>query len=184
MKRSTLSGTSGVTWAGSIVTTRLTGMFSACSISENITAQYPPMECPIRMIGSGSVTIDRDRPLGDQAADREFVDICIDAGLLDLFGQTVHPAREDRTERTAKQVGATERLHRGLRRVRRGRHRLAASLDYARSRRICRAVWQADRKHRSEHDGRDFRIDHVLPARAVDTGRGSELGFINHARRL
>jgi len=41
---------------------------------------------------SGIPAILANRRIGDQAADREFVDIRGDAGVFDLFGQTVHPA--------------------------------------------------------------------------------------------
>ena len=53
MKRSTLSGTSSVACAGSMVMTRLIGMFSLAAISEMRTEHRPPMEWPISTIGAG-----------------------------------------------------------------------------------------------------------------------------------
>jgi hypothetical protein len=54
MNRSTLSGTFGLACAGSMVTTRLTGMFSDRRMSAKIKVQRPPIECLIRVIGTGS----------------------------------------------------------------------------------------------------------------------------------
>ncbi|MGY4597627.1 hypothetical protein ACVWXL_005373 [Bradyrhizobium sp. GM22.5] len=54
MKRSTLSGTSPVACAGSMVMTRLIGMFSLAAISEMTIEQSPPIECPISTIGAGA----------------------------------------------------------------------------------------------------------------------------------
>ena len=64
----------------------------------------------MRITGAGSSAIPLYRTIGDEAANRELVDIRRDTGMVDLFGQTVHPAREDRTEGTTEQVSAPVRL--------------------------------------------------------------------------
>ena len=60
------------------------------------------------------VAIIADCLLGNKPANRELVDISFDTGLFDAFGQTVHPARKDRTERATEQVDAPSRLPREL----------------------------------------------------------------------
>ena len=45
-----------------------------------------------------------NRPGRDQAADGEFVDVGGDAGLFKPLGETIHPARENGTERATEQI--------------------------------------------------------------------------------
>jgi hypothetical protein len=43
--------------------------------------------------------------IGDEAANRELVNIRRDPGLFDPVGQAIYPPREERTQRTAEQIG-------------------------------------------------------------------------------
>ena len=111
---------------------------------------------------------------GNELANRELVDISLDTGLFEAFGQTIHPARKDRTERATEQVGAPPRPCRerpGLRRCdRRGRSGggIARCSDRTRQRRIQNGRQDAGGKHRPEHNGCNLRrIDHTRSACTV-----------------
>src|SRR5450631_2840116 len=123
---------------------------------------------------SGIPAILANRRIGDQAADREFVDIRGDAGVFDLFGQTVHPARKDRTKSTAEQVGAPVRLDRRLVGDRRLCDRFRGGVarhrgDLAGQRRIEAGTHDVRRKHRPDHKCRNSRQTvHALPACTLD----------------
>src|SRR5229473_630608 len=100
---------------------------------------------------SGILAILANRRIGDQTADREFVDVRRDTGVFDLFGQTVHPARKDRTKSATEQVGAPVRLFRRRVGGRRECNRLsgvARHRDLAGQHRIDAATQDTCRKHR------------------------------------
>ena len=112
---------------------------------------------------------------GNQPANRELVDIGLDAGLFELIGQLIHPARKDRTERTAEQIDAPSRRRRGFlrlgrrdRQVRRSR-RIARRHDGSRQCRLRTGQEDAGRQHGACHGGCKLSwIDHALSARVFD----------------
>ena len=152
-------------------------MSSSRRMSANVRAQSPPIEWPIRTIGAGILAVIDNGLRGNQPADRELVDIGLDAGLFELIGQLVHPARKDRTERTAEQIDARFRRCRGLprlgrrdRQVRRSR-RIARRHGGLRQCRLRTGHEDAGRQHGACHDGCKLSwIDHVLSARVFDVG--------------
>src|SRR5437868_10361361 len=105
---------------------------------------------------------------GDQSANRELIDGCGKAGMLDLVGQAVHSAREEWAQRATEQIDATARLHRGRPRDHWRHDLLARHRGRTRFRRIEADKDNAGGEHRADHEGCNLRrTDHALPACAV-----------------
>src|ERR1700678_2714970 len=112
---------------------------------------------------SGILAIPANRVLGDEAANRELVDVRRDAGLFDPLRQMIHPARKNRTHCAAEQIGAHMRRGGRLGSDRRRCCSPARCCDRICRRQIEAKKQQAGGKHCPDHDRCNLRwLDHAL----------------------